>query len=212
MSAPLTVVHGLAIALPVANIDTDTIIRIEHLLDVQQETLRRHAFEMLKLRADGSPDPECALNDPALDGAPILVAGRNFGCGSSREPAVWALQALGIRVVLAESYGDIFANNCVQNGVLAVCLAAATIDALMAEAKAHRPLRVALAAQQVITGDGRSFDFDINAWQRERLLSGGEEIDLLLRDVDTIAAWQTADRLRRPWAWPRKPSDSLSIS
>ena len=201
MNAPFSVVEGLAIPLPLENVDTDTIIRVEHLLDVQRETLRRHAFEMLKYDADGAPAPGCALNDTDLDGAPILVAGRNFGCGSSREPAVWAVQALGIRAVLAESFGDIFASNCGQNGVLAARLPAASIDALMHEARARRPLRVDLGARQVVTVDGRALHFDIDAWQRERLLAGGEELDLLLRELPDIAAWQAADRARRPWAW-----------
>jgi len=203
MNAPFTSVQGAAIPLPVANIDTDTIIRIEHLLDGRRDDLRRHAFAMLRYAADGRPDPDCALNDADLDGAPILVAGRNFGCGSSREPAVWAIQALGIRVVVAESFGDIFANNCCQNGLLAVRLPAAQVDALIAEAKCRRPLTVDLLTQRIVTGDARAFHFDINDWQRARLLAGGEEIDLLLRESAAIAAWQSADREGRPWIWPR---------
>ena len=195
--------HGGAIPLPLANVDTDTIIRIEHLLDGRRDDLHRHAFAMLRYAADGRPDPNCALNDPDLAGAPILVAGRNFGCGSSREPAVWAIQALGIRVVVAESFGDIFANNCCQNGLLAVRLPAAALDALIVEAKARRPLTVDLPTQRVITRDARAFHFDINNWQRERLLAGGEEIDLLLRETPAITAWQSADRERRPWIWPQ---------
>jgi 3-isopropylmalate/(R)-2-methylmalate dehydratase small subunit len=130
------------------------------------------------------------------------VAGRNFGCGSSREPAVWAIQALGIRVVVAESFGDIFANNCCQNGLLAVSLPPAQLDALIVEARARRPLTVDLVTQRVTTGAARAFHFAINDWQRERLRAGGEEIDLLLRESAAIAAWQSADRERRPWIWP----------
>lgn len=203
MNAPFSTVRGLAVPLLVDNLDTDTIIRIEHLLDGGRGDLRPHAFEMLRRRADGSPDPTCALNAPDLADAPILLGGRNFGCGSSREPAVWAIRSLGVRVVVAESFGDIFANNCCQNGLLAVRLPHDTLEALAVEADARRPLMVDLGETRIMTSDGRSFAFTIDAWQRQRLLAGGDELTLLLRERAAIDAWQSADRAARPWIWSR---------
>ncbi|MCC6708663.1 MAG: 3-isopropylmalate dehydratase small subunit [Gammaproteobacteria bacterium] len=201
MSAPFTTVAGLAIPLPVANVDTDTIIRIEHLLDNGRAALREHGFAALRLRADGSEDPACALNQADLAHAPILVAGRNFGCGSSREHAVWALEVRGIRVVIAASFGDIFVNNCYQNGVLPVTLEAPQVDALLEEAQARRPLTVSLLEQRITTTDQRHFAFSIGPWQRQRLLSGGDDIALTLADRAAIDAWQRHDRGHRPWIW-----------
>lgn len=201
MNAPFTTVRGLAVPLLADNVDTDTIIRIEHLLDGGRGDLRPHAFAMLRQRADGSLDPACALNAPDLADAPILLAGRNFGCGSSREPAVWAIQSLGVRVVVAESFGDIFANNCCQNGLLAVRLPHAAIEDLVVEAHARRPLTVDLGETRIATSDGRSFAFAIDAWQRQRLLAGGDELALLLREQPAIDAWQSGDRAARPWIW-----------
>ncbi len=202
MSVPFTTVEGLAIPLPVANVDTDTIIRIEHLLDNGRAALREHGFAALRLRADGSEDPACALNHADLADAPILVAGRNFGCGSSREHAVWALEVRGIRVVIAASFGDIFVNNCYQNGVLPVTLAAREVEALLLDAHERRALTVDLDRETITTRDGRRFAFSVSPWQRQRLLAGGDDIALTLRASAAIDAWQAEDRARRPWIWP----------
>lgn len=201
MSAPFTTVHGLAIPLPVANVDTDTIIRIEHLLDNGRAALAEHGFAALRRRADGSLDPECALNHADLAEAPILIAGRNFGCGSSREHAVWALAVRGIRAVIAASFGDIFTSNCYQNSLLPVTLPSEQVEELLREAEARRALTVDLHNECVTTADGRRFAFTVSPWQRQRLLAGGDDIALTLRDKTVIDAWQTADRRRRPWIW-----------
>lgn len=201
MSAPFTTVAGLAIPLPVANVDTDTIIRIEHLLDNGRAALREHGFAALRLRADGSEDPACALNHADLAQAPILVAGRNFGCGSSREHAVWALEVRGIRVVIAASFGDIFVNNCYQNGVLPVTLASEEVEALCREAEARRALTVDLENQLITTQDQRRFTFSVSPWQRQRLLAGGDDIALTLQAGAAIDDWQRRDRVQRPWIW-----------
>src|SRR5213595_651212 len=128
-----TTVSGPIVAVMRANIDTDVIIRVEW-LSMPREQLGPYAFEALRYLPDGSDDPEFMPNRLPFRGAPVLLAGANFGCGSSRETAVWALQAMGIRCVIAPSFGDIFSNNCFQNGVLPIGLAQAQIDALEARA------------------------------------------------------------------------------
>ncbi|WP_208511213.1 3-isopropylmalate dehydratase small subunit, partial [Variovorax paradoxus] len=120
---PFTLLRGAAAPLSIDNVDTDLIVRIERLTSLARGELGPWAFEALRFRADGSEDPDFVLNQPRWREAPILVAGRNFGCGSSREGAVWALLARGIRCVIAESFGDIFHANCFQNGVLPIRLA-----------------------------------------------------------------------------------------
>jgi len=205
---PVKRIEGRAVPLPRANVDTDTIIRIEHLMDADPAQLRGYAFATLRLRADGTPDPACPFNRDDYRDAPILVAGPNFGCGSSREHAVWALRALGIRCVIAESFGDIFHNNCFQNGVLAIALPAAEIASLMAEASTLRAFTVDLEACRVMAPSGHAAAFQVDAWRRQRLLQGLDDLAYLLTTAPDIARWQAADRTRRPWVWqvPACPS------
>jgi len=198
---PFTRLEGRAVALPNANVDTDTIIRIEHLIDAEHVQLRLHAFEALRLRPDGSLDPDCPFNDEANRDAPILVAGRNFGCGSSREHAVWALQALGLRCVIAESFGDIFASNCLQNGLLPIRASAADVAVLMEAAAGHEDICVDLVQCTVETAAHR-LEFTLDEWRRQQLLTGLGDIEYTLSLADEIARWQARDRLQRPWVWP----------
>jgi 3-isopropylmalate/(R)-2-methylmalate dehydratase small subunit len=135
------------------------------------------------------------LDDPRFQGAPILLAGRNFGCGSSRESAVWNLRSMGVRVIVARSFGDIFAGNCVQNGLLPIALDA---DELAAEADGSA-FTVDLDAQVITTPSGRSVPFAVDAGWRARLLAGVDELTATLDRLDDIAAFQAADRTRRPW-------------
>ena len=199
---PFTEITGPAAHLPRANVDTDVIIRIERLTAVDSEAqLGRYAFEALRYRADGSEDPGFILNQPAFRGAPILLAGENFGCGSSREGAVNALMAMGIRCVIAPSFGDIFFNNCFINGLLAIKLSAPTIAALAAACADGAPLSVDLAHGTLKTADWTVTPFSIDPMRREGLLRGLDDIGLTLRDDALIRQWQAADRLRRPWVW-----------
>jgi 3-isopropylmalate/(R)-2-methylmalate dehydratase small subunit len=131
-----TFVTGQAVPLMQANIDTDVIIRIERLIDPSPANLRAFALEALRFLPDGSENPDCLLNQPRFKGAPILLAGANFGCGSSREGAVWALMALGIRSIIAANFGDIFSSNCFQNGVLPVVLPERMVQVLAEQARA----------------------------------------------------------------------------
>jgi 3-isopropylmalate/(R)-2-methylmalate dehydratase small subunit len=196
-----TTLTGRAAPLLMANVDTDVIIRIERLAGVPRAELGRYAFEALRYRADGSDDPEFVLNAPEFRGAPILLAGANFGCGSSREAAVWTLMGIGIRCVIAPSFGDIFYGNCVQNGVLPIALDAAAIKQLTDATSAGRSMTVDLVQQQVTADGNAALPFAIDTLRRDRLLSGLDAIDLALRDRPVIQAWQEADRARRPWVW-----------
>jgi 3-isopropylmalate/(R)-2-methylmalate dehydratase small subunit len=185
-----------------ANIDTDVIIRVEHLTERSAEGLRRHAFAALRYQSDGVEKPDCPLNQPQFRGAPILLGGANFGCGSSREPAVWALMALGIRCVIAESFGDIFFSNCFQNGVLPIALTAAAVEALASEAAAgDTRFLVDLAEQVITTPSARAFAFEVDPRRREGLLAGLDDIGQTLKLSAAIEAWQARDQQARPWVW-----------
>lgn len=199
---PLTIVKGAAAVLPLANIDTDVIIRIERLTQGDQNAIGRYAFEALRYMPDGSENPDFPLNCSCWRDAPILLAGPNFGCGSSREGAVVALAQKGFRVIVARSFGDIFYSNCFQNGVLPIRLPEPKVLALMAMSEAEgAPFTVDLTRQILIDSIGGEHPFDIDPLRREGLLAGLDDIGLTLRDQAVIAAWQSADRLRRSWAW-----------
>ncbi|WP_326534015.1 3-isopropylmalate dehydratase small subunit [Pseudorhodoferax sp.] len=196
-----TTVSGPAIPFMRANVDTDVIVRIERLTSLPKDRLGPFAFESLRYRPDGSLDPACILNAPHLQNAPFLLAGDNFGCGSSREGAVWALMCLGIRAVIAPSYGDIFFSNCFQNGVLPIRLPLDQVAALAARCADGTALTIDLQAQHIRTGDGTAQPFAIDPTRREGLLSGLDAIGLSLRDDALIRAWQQRDRVQRAWAW-----------
>jgi 3-isopropylmalate/(R)-2-methylmalate dehydratase small subunit len=204
---PVTQITGVAAPLPLANVDTDVIIRIEKLTQCPREELGRWGLAPLRFREDGSENPAFVLNQPGWRKARILVAGANFGCGSSREHAVWALQGMGIECVIAPSFGDIFRNNCFQNGVLPVQLPADQakwlLEALEARHQQGDPveLTVDLQAQTVRWPGQRDLPFAIEPRRREALLHGLDEIGLTLQLAPQIKAWQTADRAARPWIW-----------
>ncbi|MCS6890123.1 MAG: 3-isopropylmalate dehydratase small subunit [Rhodovarius sp.] len=189
-----------AIAAPLLrpNIDTDVIIPIQRLLGLGREGLGAYAFE--RLRAD----PHFVLNRPEYAHSAILLAGENFGCGSSREGAVWALMEMGVRCVIAPSFGDIFFANCFQNGLLPVRLPIEAIRRIAEETEAapgNARTTVDLERQLVITPRGEEIPFSIDPRRREALLHGLDEIALTLRQSQAIAAWRERDRLARPWAW-----------
>ena len=192
---PFTSVTGPAAPLLRRDIDTDIIIRIERLTQLPRDQLGPYALEALR-------GPDFVLDQPAFRGAPILLAGANFGCGSSREGAVWALQGTGLRCVIAPSFGDIFFSNCFQNGMLPVVLAEPAVEALARQAARGAPVTVDLRAGSVTAPDGAVFPFKLDPMRREMLLAGTDELGLTLRRAAEIAAWQRADALRRPWALP----------
>lgn len=206
---PFTTVTGRAAPLLLANVDTDVIIRVEHLTAPDQTVLGRYAFESLRYAPDGSENPGFILNQPAFRGAPILLAGPNFGCGSSREGAVTAIQQMGVRCVIAASFGDIFYSNCFQNGLLPIRLPEALVTALAGRLAADPTLTVDLERQAVIAGN-EVHAFDIDPRRREALLEGLDDIGLTLKQMPAIRAFQAADRLERPWVWDPVASDAPS--
>ena len=198
---PFTVVCGPAAPLMLANVDTDVIVRIERLTQHARDELGRYAFEALRYLPDGSKDPSCVLNQAPFNGAPILLAGANFGCGSSREGAVWALMEMGVRCVIAPSFGDIFFNNCFQNGLLPITLDQRVVTELAASARIGAAMTVDLRQRQLAIGDAPAIEFRIDDARREALLNGLDAIGLTLQDGAAIRAWQEGDRQRRPWVW-----------
>ena len=195
---PFTVVTGPAAPLLQANIDTDVIIRIERLTGGAD--LAHYAFEAVRYLPDGSPNPDCVFNDQRFAKAPILLTGRNFGCGSSREGAVTALMAMGLRCIIAPSFGDIFFANCFRNGLLPIVLSEDAVKKLAAQSRIGDFI-VDLEAQLLRAPSGEAISFPIDALQRVGLLEGLDEIGLTLKDDNEIAAWQTVDRANRPWVW-----------
>ncbi len=207
---PFGPVQGQAVVLLQPNLDTDVIIRIERLMAVRvnpaaRGELGRWAFEAIRYAADGAPRADCPLNDPGHQGAPILIAGPNFGCGSSREGAVWALAGLGIRCVIAESFGDIFHANCFQNGTLPIVLPGREVADLAERARAGAVLHVDLE-QQVVAAEGLGpIRFTIDLGRRAGLLLGLDELGQSLLHAGAVARWQAQDQVRRPWAWVAGP-------
>ena len=195
---PFRSVTGLAAPLLWANVDTDMIIPVQRLVGATRDGLGPHGFERFRGR------PDFPLDKPPFRGAPILLAGPNFGCGSSREGAVWALLGMGIRCVIAPGFGDIFHANCFQNGMLPVRLPEEVIRRIAAAMEAspgNARVTVDLDRQVVVTPWGEALPFAVDARKREALLSGLDEIAQTLRRAEEIAAWQARDRQARAWAW-----------
>ena len=193
---PFTTLTGVAAPLLVDNVDTDTIIPSREMKSTGKTGLAGGLFAPWRYldAAARVPNPDFVLNRPEYAQAPILLGGANFGCGSSREHAVWALSEWGIRCVIAESFAPIFRGNCVRNGILPVVLPQEIVAGLAA-----RTITVDLAAQ---TADGHPFAIDAEA--RAMLLEGLDAIDLTLKHAAAIAAWQAADRQARPWVYLEK--------
>ena len=196
-----TTLTGAAAPLMRDNIDTDVIIRIERLTGTTKASMGAVAFEAWRFLPDGGENPDFALNRPEFRGAPILVTGANFGCGSSREGAVWALMGMGLRCVIAESFGDIFFNNCFQNGMLPIRLPADAVRRLADQCTGGAQVTVDLERQEVVFPDGGRMTFAIEPMRRTAMLEGLDEIGLTLKHADAIADYQAADRAARPWVW-----------
>ena len=201
---PLQRIESIAAPLLRANVDTDVITPMHRITARSRQPLAHYAFEALRyLDGDGDtgrPNPDFVLNDPAFAGARILLTGENFGCGSSRETSPAALYSLGFRVIIGASFGDIFANNCFQRGLLVITLDGETIEALVAETRQGRFV-VDLESQRITSPQGLQVPFVVNPLRRELLLSGLDDIAMTLRLAGEITAFQTADRERRPWVY-----------
>ena len=188
-----------SVVLAQTNIDTDQIIPARFLSTTERAGLGRNAFNDWRWQADGSPNPAFPFNQPENQGRSILLAGRNFGCGSSREHAPWALHDYGIRVILAPSFADIFYNNCFNNGMLPVVLPAGEVEALFGEVRAAEGYArtVDLEAQEITKPDGAVLFFTLHPFLRERLLNGWDQIGLTLLHEEKITAYEAA-RARSP--------------
>lgn len=198
-SAPFGSFASTYVALPAENIDTDQIIPARFLTTTERTGLGQHAFHDWRYRPDGSPNPDFALNTPSAAGARILVAGRNFGCGSSREHAVWALASAGFDVIISEQFADIFRGNALGNSLLPVQIGADAIERLMtlAAAGGTATIGVDLDAQQVTMPDGERLSFPIAPFARHRLLHGIDEMDFLLESLPGITAFESGLRPTR---------------
>jgi 3-isopropylmalate/(R)-2-methylmalate dehydratase small subunit len=183
-----------------ANIDTDIIFPARFLLLLDREGLGEHAFEDRRLGSDGRENPDFILNQPAFRNSAILIAGPDFGCGSSREHAVWALHGRGIRCVIAPSFGEIFYANCFRNGLLPIVLPEDEVQRLRTHAASAAPITIDLSNQRVEFGDGLSITFDVAADQRDALLNGLDDIALILQnDLPVIQEYEHRRAASHPW-------------
>lgn len=198
---PFTVLQGFAAPLMMDSIDTDIIVRIERIAKLKRGEFGPWAFEALRYHSDGKEQSDFVLNREPFRQAQILIAGANFGCGSSREMAVWAIGEFGIRCIIAPSYGDIFYSNCLQNGVLPIRLERAQADALAAAAALGATVTVDLQSSTISSADTGSITFDILADQRDALLSGQDEVDQTLTMLAAIRRFQETDRHQRQWVY-----------
>jgi len=207
---PLTTCSGLVLPIDRAHVDTDAILPKPYLKSIRRSGFGAYLFADWRYLDPGEPDtdhsqlrinPDCVLNQARYQNAEILLARENFGCGSSREHAVWALVDFGVRVVIAPSFADIFANNACNNGLLALTLAPALIDQLFAAVHGQPGyrLRVDLEAQAIATPTGEKIGFAIDPFRRHRLLAGLDDIDLTLCHANTILAYEQARRKSAPW-------------
>jgi 3-isopropylmalate dehydratase small subunit len=197
---PFTTLTARAAPLPIANLDTDQIIPKQFLKTTERQGLAKGLFYDLRFDLDGEPKPGFVLDEPAYQGAAVLIAGANFGCGSSREHAPWALQDAGIQCVIAPGFADIFRSNCLQNGLLTIALPEADVAALMDEARGGNHLfTVDLERQAVISPSGRVFVFDIDPGRKAKLLQGLDAIGETLRHASRIEAFEARRALQQPW-------------
>ncbi|MBB4065473.1 3-isopropylmalate dehydratase small subunit [Gellertiella hungarica] len=193
---------GVAAPLPVVNIDTDMIIPKDYLKTIKRTGLGKGLFAEARYREDGSENPDFVLNKPAYRNAQILVAGDNFGCGSSREHAPWALLDFGIRCVISTSFADIFYNNCFKNGILPIVVSPENLAKLMddAERGSNAVLTVDLESQEITGPDGGRIAFEIDAFKRHCLLNGLDDIGLTLEKGTAIDRFEKANASSHPWA------------
>lgn len=196
-----TRLEGVAAPLPLINIDTDMIIPKQFLKTIKRSGLGVNLFDEMRYNSDGSENPEFILNKPAYRNSKILVSGDNFGCGSSREHAPWAILDFGIRCVIAPSFADIFYNNCFKNGILPIVLPQEEIDKLLddAERGANATLTVDLEAQEIRGPDGGVMRFEIDPFRKHCLLNGLDDIGLTLEKAGDIDAFEAERRARQPW-------------
>jgi len=205
-----TLLNGLVAPLDRANVDTDAIIPKQFLKSIKRSGFGPNAFDEWRYLDHGEPgmdnsqrplNPDFVLNQPRYQGAQVLLARENFGCGSSREHAPWALEDYGFRAIIAPSFADIFFNNCFKNGLLPIRLAAEQVDALFkaVEATPGYRLKIDLEQQTITAPDGTVYPFEVEAFRKHCLLNGLDDIGLTLQHVDEIAAFEAKHRATQPW-------------
>jgi 3-isopropylmalate/(R)-2-methylmalate dehydratase small subunit len=197
-----TTLTGIAAPMPLVNIDTDMIIPKQFLKTIARTGLGINLFDEMRYNLDGSEIADFVLNQPAYRKAEIIVAGDNFGCGSSREHAPWALLDFGIRCVISTSFADIFYNNCFKNGILPIVMPQEVVDILMADAKkgANARQTVDLLTQTVTTSDGQVFGFEVDGHRKHCLINGLDDISLTLEKVSAIDSFEKKNAALHPWA------------
>jgi 3-isopropylmalate/(R)-2-methylmalate dehydratase small subunit len=196
-----TVLTGVAAPLPMINVDTDMIIPKQFLKTIKRTGLGKNLFDEMRYTQDGKEVPDFVLNKPAYRNARILVAGANFGCGSSREHAPWAIDDFGIRCVIAPSFADIFFNNCFKNGILPIVLPQDQVDKLLDDAQrgANATVTVDLEKQTITGPDGGLIRFEVDSFRKHCLLNGLDDIGLTLQREGRIAAFEESRKTSTPW-------------
>ncbi|MBL4768587.1 MAG: 3-isopropylmalate dehydratase small subunit [Rhodobacteraceae bacterium] len=196
-----TTITGVAAPMPLINIDTDMIIPKLFLKTIKKSGLGVNLFDEMRYDDDRKERPDFILNQPAYRCAEVLVAGDNFGCGSSREHAPWAIKDFGIRCVISTSFADIFFNNCFKNGILPIVLPKEAMDVLMKDAEkgANARMTIDLEDQTVTTSDGEVFTFEVDAFKKQCLLEGLDDIDLTLAKVSAIDRFEEQHSAKYPW-------------
>lgn len=199
---PFTTLTAIAAPLPIVNVDTDMIIPKQFLRTIKRTGLGVHAFDEMRYDDQGNENPDFVLNKAPYRKAEILIAGENFGCGSSREHAPWAILDFGIRCVIAPSFADIFYNNCFKNGILPIRLPQADVDTLMGLATnaPDVPITVDLE-QQVIQAGNYTFEFPVESFRKHCLLNGLDDIGLTLEKTSSIQSYEEQNRADKPWLW-----------
>lgn len=204
---PFKTLEGLPVSIDRANIDTDAIIPKQFLRKIERTGFGQHLFHDWRFLDDAGTkeNPEFVLNQPRYRGASILIARDNFGCGSSREHAPWALEDYGFLSIIAPSFADIFYNNCFKNGMLPIVLSAAQVEELFQFVKENegKKITVDLPSQKVSLPDGRSYGFEVDPWRKECLLNGWDDIGLTLRNEPDITKFETKQKNEMPWLYTK---------
>jgi len=196
-----TKISGVAAPLPLVNIDTDMIIPKQFLKTIKRSGLGVNLFDEMRFDRQGNEIADFVLDKPAYRQAQILVAGDNFGCGSSREHAPWALADFGIKAIISTSFADIFYSNCFKNGMLPIVLPQEAVDVLMKDAEkgSNARIEVDLESQTVTSSDGQSFKFDVDAFKKHCLLNGLDDIGLTMEKAKSIDSFEAKAAMERPW-------------
>jgi len=201
-----TTLTGIAAPLPIINVDTDMIIPKQYLKTIERSGLGKGLFDEMRYDSDGKEKPDFVLNKTPYRQSQILVAGPNFGCGSSREHAPWALADFGIRCVIASSFADIFYNNCFKNGILPIIVDQKIVDALMekAERGSNATFTIDLTSQTITDPDGDVVSFELDQFRKHCMLNGLDDIGLTLQKADKITSYEGSRKGTAPWIFDRK--------